>query len=102
MFLLTADAKFGPITTLRKNGKVVKHIPWTAFRLDESDWARLPIIIDILRVRIFFSHFPFVNQCTIVRCCSKSALTIFFRMQTGFNNTFHQTEHQRYGESFPL
>ncbi|KAI1782028.1 hypothetical protein LXA43DRAFT_907023 [Ganoderma leucocontextum] len=47
-FVATAEAKFGPITTIRQNGKVVKKIPWNAFRLEQEDWARVKLCIDIL------------------------------------------------------
>ncbi|KAM6496376.1 hypothetical protein JOM56_009082, partial [Amanita muscaria] len=40
-FLAAADELFGPITTCRQHGKVIKNIPWLAFKLSESDWARV-------------------------------------------------------------
>lgn len=49
-FVATADDKFGPITTIRRDGKVVKKIPWLAFRLDEADWRRVRLCADILAV----------------------------------------------------
>ena len=33
LFLQTANSLYGPITTLRQNGKITKKIPWTAFTL---------------------------------------------------------------------
>jgi hypothetical protein len=50
LFLSTADEKFGPITTLRRQGAVVKHIPWTAFMFTESDWTRVVNARAILEV----------------------------------------------------
>ncbi|KAF8871099.1 hypothetical protein BD779DRAFT_1428662, partial [Infundibulicybe gibba] len=48
-FLLTADQLFGPITTLRRDGRIIKHIPWSAFNLSEYDWARVLDAREILR-----------------------------------------------------
>ncbi|KIM58220.1 hypothetical protein SCLCIDRAFT_128703, partial [Scleroderma citrinum Foug A] len=41
LFLSSADELFGPITTIHRNSKVVKHIPWSAFAFKVSDWERL-------------------------------------------------------------
>lgn len=49
-FLLQADARFGPIIILRKNGRK-KKIPWSAFRLKDADWNRVLELIEILKVR---------------------------------------------------
>ncbi|KAF8869823.1 hypothetical protein BD779DRAFT_1456446 [Infundibulicybe gibba] len=49
LFLLTADQLFGPITTLRHDGRIIKHIPWSAFNLSEYDWARVLDAREILR-----------------------------------------------------
>lgn len=49
-FVATADAKFGPITTIRKNGKIIKKIPWSAFRLEKEDWDRVKLCVEILEV----------------------------------------------------
>lgn len=93
MFILTADKKFGPITTLRKDGKLVKHIPWTAFRLDDDDWARCPMIIDILNVRnrswqLFESRADRTDYC--------------LRTQTRYSNVSRAIKPQHCGELFPL
>ncbi|OJT02272.1 Zinc finger BED domain-containing protein RICESLEEPER 2 [Trametes pubescens] len=48
MFVATTDTKFGPITIIRVNGKVTKKIPWSAFRLEDSDWRRVHLCLDIL------------------------------------------------------
>ena len=49
--MTAADDLFGPITTIRANGKVVKKIPWSAFRLSDSDWVRIEDVRLILQVR---------------------------------------------------
>jgi len=43
---------YGPITTLRRDNHVVKHIPWSAFKMTDADWNRVIDAHDILRVRI--------------------------------------------------
>ena len=50
LFLSSADEIFGPITTLRRDNRVVKHIPWSAFKLADSDWQRVVDVHDILKV----------------------------------------------------
>lgn len=50
LFLSSADELFGPITTLRKNGRIVKKIPWSTFILNDEDWERIDLLIDILFV----------------------------------------------------
>jgi hypothetical protein len=44
---------YGPITTIRRNNHVVKHIPWSAFKLTDEDWARVVDARDILGVSVF-------------------------------------------------
>ncbi|KAG1768242.1 hypothetical protein EV702DRAFT_979533 [Suillus placidus] len=41
MFIGTADALFGPITTILRQGRTVKYIPWTAFKFALADWERV-------------------------------------------------------------
>ncbi|KAL1948836.1 hypothetical protein VTO73DRAFT_10642 [Trametes versicolor] len=60
-FVATVEGKFGPITEIRKNGKVAKRIPWLAFCLEEADWQRVRLCADILADankyhQIFSSH----------------------------------------------
>jgi hypothetical protein len=50
LFIATADQRYGPITTIRRDGKIVKHIPWTAFSMSEVDWARAKEVAEILAV----------------------------------------------------
>jgi hypothetical protein len=57
VFLTSADEMYGPITTLRHNNRIVKHIPWTAFKLSDQDWYRVVDARDILRVRVVFPLF---------------------------------------------
>ncbi|KAM6500774.1 hypothetical protein JOM56_003788, partial [Amanita muscaria] len=58
-FVSHADELYGPITTLRKDGRLVKHIRWDAFRLSDGDWGRIKAARDILedsnRVQQVFS-----------------------------------------------
>ena len=41
MFISTADALFGPITTIHDQGKTIRHIPWIAFKFMMADWERV-------------------------------------------------------------
>ncbi|KAI1796502.1 hypothetical protein LXA43DRAFT_879770, partial [Ganoderma leucocontextum] len=47
-FVEHADAKFGPITTLRPKHGPPRDIPWTAFKLKKSDWVRVKRCAEIL------------------------------------------------------
>lgn len=40
-FIAAANDRFGPITVLRKEGKIIKKIPWSAFAFKDSDWERI-------------------------------------------------------------
>ena len=53
---------YGPITTLRHDNRIVKHIPWSAFKLTEFDWTRVVDARDILGVRIinFYLNYSFI------------------------------------------
>ena len=50
LFIATTDQRYGPITTIRRDGKIVKHIPWMAFSMSEVDWARAKEVAEILAV----------------------------------------------------
>lgn len=50
LFLASADGLFGPITTVRMNGRITKKIPWSAFQLSDEDWERVKDVKDILVV----------------------------------------------------
>jgi len=47
---MSADEMYGPITTLRRDGHLVKHIKRSAFKLIENDWVRVVDARDILAV----------------------------------------------------
>ncbi|KAI0669467.1 hypothetical protein C8Q78DRAFT_933185, partial [Trametes maxima] len=67
-FVVKADSRYGPITTIRKNGKIVKKIKWTAFRLEDSDWERVALCVDILMdANRYLEHFSAATMLTIHR-----------------------------------
>jgi hypothetical protein len=55
LFVATADQRYGPITTIRRDTRVVKHIPWSVFRFSETDWERVLEASHILAVSEVFS-----------------------------------------------
>jgi hypothetical protein len=55
LFVTSADQMYGPITTVRRDNRLVKHIPWTAFKMSDLDWVRVVDARDILGVRTFIS-----------------------------------------------
>ncbi|KAG1719713.1 hypothetical protein EDB19DRAFT_1647826, partial [Suillus lakei] len=59
LFVSSADELFGPITSIRRHGRVTKHIPWTAFALKTLDWERVNdtriIISDANDIQQYFS-----------------------------------------------
>jgi hypothetical protein len=59
LFLQSADTLYGPITTICRNGRIEKKIPWSAFTLTEKDWDRVADARDILKdsndIQEFFS-----------------------------------------------
>lgn len=56
LFIASADALFGPITTVRVNGRVTKKIPWSAFWMSILDWEWVKDVKDILTVCDFHPH----------------------------------------------
>ena len=46
---------YGPITMVRHDGHLVKHILWTAFKMLDLDWRRVVGVQDILEVSISLS-----------------------------------------------
>nr|VWP01648.1 Uncharacterized protein [Ganoderma boninense] len=48
LFVEHADAKFGPITTLRPKGGPTRDIPWSAFKLKKPDWIRVRLCAEII------------------------------------------------------
>ena len=68
LFVTSADAMYGPITTLRCDNRLVKHIPWSAFKMTDRDWTRVVDARNILGVSTFtftsvtlFNAFPFIR-----------------------------------------
>ena len=68
LFVTSADAMYGPITTLWRDNRLVKHIPWSAFKMTDRDWTRVVDARDILGVSTFtfisvtlFNAFPFIR-----------------------------------------
>ncbi len=53
-FISSADRKFGPITTIRQDGKIQKKIRWSAFQFDDADWHRVFLCGELLAVRRLF------------------------------------------------
>jgi hypothetical protein len=53
----SADKMYGPIMTLRRDNRLLKYIPWSAFKMVDLDWMRVTDARDILEVSIFFIHF---------------------------------------------
>jgi hypothetical protein len=53
LFVTSADQMYGPITTLRCDNCLVKHISWawTVFKITDLDWARIIDARNILGVR---------------------------------------------------
>jgi hypothetical protein len=81
LYLSSADEIFGPITTLRRNNRVVKHVPWSAFKLGDSDWERVVDVRDILNVSEVFCSLFRIKFTHIIGLESDSA-TLFFRKRT--------------------
>lgn len=75
-FVAIADELFGPITVIRKDGRIDKKIHWLAFKFSDQDWARVGDCKAILEVR------RSILQCNHVSFIS--------RMQTVSSNSFPQ------------
>ena len=71
--MTSADEMYGPITTLCANNHLVKHIPWSAFKLSDRDWHRVVDAHDILGVGFPCSQF---EQKLIVYLGLKSNSTV--------------------------
>jgi hypothetical protein len=80
---MSADELYGPITTVRTNGKIVKKIPWSAFQLGDDDWKRVKYLRNILEV----CHLKLFNFLLIIRD----------RTRIKYNNTSRQNDYQRFG-----
>ncbi|KIK84222.1 hypothetical protein PAXRUDRAFT_152935, partial [Paxillus rubicundulus Ve08.2h10] len=59
LFINSADKIFGPITTIRQNGKVTNHLLWTAFIFKPANWECVndmrTIISDANNIQQYFS-----------------------------------------------
>jgi hypothetical protein len=59
LFIAAADELYGPITVIRRDGRVFKKIPWSAFKIADADWARVlhvkSILEDSNRIQQHFS-----------------------------------------------
>ena len=89
LFLKIADALYGPITTIRRNGRIVKKIPWSAFIFINNDWERVKNASDILKV------FHFI--CTSWLSDSSFPLC---RIQMIFSNISPRNSFRHFGEHF--
>jgi hypothetical protein len=88
MFIGTADALFGPITTIRRQGRTIKHIPWTAFKFTMADWERVNDTRTIIAV------------CHAGSICSQCLCSPHSRMRTVFNSTSRQNNNLLFGAAF--
>lgn len=79
---------YGPITTLRRENRVVKHIPWAAFKMVDSDWTRVIDARDILAVGVLF--------------WLGTSFDSFDRIPTESNSISHLKSNRRSGGHFPL
>jgi hypothetical protein len=79
-FSKPADSLFRPITTVRRNGPVLKKIPWSAFRLTDADWERANDARDISNLPRF-RYDPMPEEITVTRTrlhrATVSRLSIF-------------------------
>jgi hypothetical protein len=50
LFVSSADHCYGPITTIRHEGQIVKYIPWSVFEFLERDWKRVKEGLELLAV----------------------------------------------------
>ena len=41
LFISSVDQLYRPITTLQREGQLIKHIPWAAFNLNDLDWEQV-------------------------------------------------------------
>lgn len=88
LFLASADQMYGPITTLRRENRLVKHIPWTAFKMTDPDWLRVIDARDILGVKVFFNLGTRADRSV--------------RIQIGFSSTSPLKSNQPSGVHFRL
>ena len=89
-FIASADERFGDITTLLQEGRVVKRIPWSAFKLYNTDWARVEDTMAILIVR----HLSML-------IVDGSVIATMSRPRTRSSNHFWRSDSQHCGMLFP-
>ena len=87
LFINCADELFRPITTIQKEGCMVKEISWTAFGLSASDWHHIADARDILVVSFIFISFWIHTN-------------LISRIPIRFNSTSHQRPRQCSGGSY--
>src|SRR6267378_7263946 len=91
LFVTSADAMYGPITTLRRDlNRLVKHIPWSAFKMSDRDWTRVIDARDILGVSSF--NFTSVTSSNVFPS---------IRILIEFNSTLPLKSNQHSGVHFP-
>lgn len=89
LFLQSADTLYGPITTIRRNGRIEKKIPWSVFALTDQDWERVADARDILKV----NPCPFYRSETTDKCND--------RIQTTSKSYSRPNSSPRCGVHFP-
>lgn len=90
LFISGADQLFGPMTTVRKNGRLVKHIPWSAFRLDDEDWQRVNDVTEILAVSCHNSYILCYLLKFLLRILLKFNINLRPKSDLIFNTQFPQ------------
>ena len=109
LFVASADELYGPITTIKKDGRLIKTIPWSAFQAEKQDWARVVDVKNILAV----SSKQFVYGCqlmpntkdsnSVLHCFSSEkhpslwrVLPALERLQTLWENKRDDAKYARY------
>ena len=91
LFLSSADEIFGPIATLQRENCIVKHLPWSAFKLADNDWQRVVDVRDILGV----CEIP----CLFI-WNKANAYIYVYRILIKSSNTFLRKNSQHFGVPF--
>jgi hypothetical protein len=92
LFISSADQLYGPITTLRHDGHVLKKLPWTAFTLSDADWARVLDAKQILAVSAL--HLRNITHLTSIRIPTASSII------SRLTSTQHYIAHFLHSRSF--
>jgi hypothetical protein len=56
LFVAAADELYGPMTIVHREGRVIKKIPRSAFKISEVDWMR---VLDAKLILVVCSSFYF-------------------------------------------